>query len=104
LASTGGKERETRTQWYFELRCELNGLSNLNYAICGRIIQEKLKMEDENGWKGLEEHLLARIARAGLSNLHGQWLRDVCECVLNCVNQIGLREDFGGQSRGHMRG
>ena len=28
-------------------------------------------MEDENGWKHLEKHLLAHLARAGLIDLHG---------------------------------
>jgi hypothetical protein len=52
-------------------------------------------MEDENGWKRFEEHLLARLARAGLANLHRLGPRDVCKCVLNGVYRIGLRERFG---------
>ena len=54
-------------------------------------------MEDKNGWKRLEKHLLVRLARAGLADLdfHGSGLRDVCECVLNGVYRIGLREEFG---------
>ena len=55
-----------RTDWDFELRRKLNRLARLNYAICGRIAQEALKMEDENGRKCLDLHLLARLARAGL--------------------------------------
>ena len=51
-------------------------------------------MEDENRWKPLKEHLLARLARAGLVNFHGLGLRDMCECVLNVVYRIGLREKF----------
>ena len=54
-------------------------------------------MEDKNGWKRLEKHLLARLVRAGLVNLdlHGLGLRDACECVLNAMYRIGLREEFG---------
>jgi hypothetical protein len=47
-------------------------------------------MDDEDGWKRLEEHLLARLSRAGLADLHGLGLRDVCECVLDGVYRIGL--------------
>ena len=55
-------------------------------------------MENKNGWKRLEKHLLARLARAGLADLdlHGLGLQDVCECVLNVVYRIGLRKEFGG--------
>jgi hypothetical protein len=53
-------------------------------------------MEDKNGWKRLDLHLLARLARAGLADLRGLRLRDMCECVLNGVYRIGLREGFGG--------
>jgi hypothetical protein len=44
-------------------------------------------MEDENGWKRLDLHLLARPVRAGLANLHGLELGDMCrgERVLNGV-------------------
>ena len=42
-------------------------------------------MEDENGWKRFNLHLLARPPRDGLADLHGLELRDVCECVLNGV-------------------
>jgi hypothetical protein len=35
-------------------------LADLNYAIRGRIVQEPLKMEDENRRKCLDVHLLAR--------------------------------------------
>jgi hypothetical protein len=50
-------------------------------------------MKDENGWKCLDLYLLVRLARVGLADLHG--LRDVCECVLNGMYRIGLREEFG---------
>jgi hypothetical protein len=96
--ASGGKEWETRTWWYFELRGEPNMLPDLIYAIRGRIVQEALKMEDENGWKRIEKRLLARLAalaRAGLADLHGMGLRDLCECVLNGVYRIGLRGGFG---------
>jgi hypothetical protein len=59
-------------------RRKLNRFVNLNYAMCACIIQEALEMEDENGWKGLVKHLLARLG----------W-RDVCECAFDSVQQIG---------------
>lgn len=52
-----------------ELRRELNRFVHLNYAIRGCIIQGTLKMEDENGWKRLMKHLLARLAQAGSADL-----------------------------------
>ena len=61
---------ENRTWWDFELRRELNKLTDFIRAIPSRIVQEPLKMEDENGWKRLEKQLLARLARSGLANLH----------------------------------
>ena len=45
-------------------------LVDLNYAIRGHIIQEALKVEDENGWKHLDFHLLARLAEARRIELH----------------------------------
>ena len=51
-------------------------------------------MEDKNRWKRLEKHLLARLARAGLADLHRLGLREVRECVLNGVYRIGLGEGF----------
>jgi hypothetical protein len=92
LASSGERNNKNRTEWDFKLRRELNWLANLNYAVRGRIVQETLKMENENRWKHLEKHLLARLARVGLANLHGLGLREVRECVLNGVYRIGLGE------------
>lgn len=85
LRLSRGKRRENRTDWDFELRCELNRLADLNHTIRCRIVQEALKMEDENGWKRLDLHLFARPARAGLLGLDRLELRDVCERVLNGV-------------------
>ena len=53
---------ENRTLWDFELRRELDSLVDLNYAIRSRIVQESLKVEDENRWKHLDLHLLAHFA------------------------------------------
>jgi hypothetical protein len=36
-------------------------------------------MEDKNRWEHLNLHLLARLDRVGLADLHGLWLRDVYE-------------------------
>ena len=55
-------------------------------------------MEDKDGWECLEKHLLARLARAGMADLHGLGPRDECECVLNVAYRIGLREEFKGLS------
>ena len=55
-------------------------------------------MEDEGGWKGFEKHLLGRITRARLADLHGLALRKVCKRVLNGAYGIGLREWLRGQS------
>ena len=52
-------------------------------------------MEDEDGWKRLEEHVLARLVRAGLASLHELGLRDMYECVLDGVYRIGLGEGIG---------
>ena len=82
--------------WDVELRCEQNRLADLNYATRRCLVREALKMEDKNGWKRLEKHLLARLARPGLVDPHGPGLRDVYECILNGVYRIWLREWFGG--------
>ena len=37
-------------------------LADLSYAIRGDIIQEPLKVENENRWKHLDVHLLARLS------------------------------------------
>ena len=57
------------TEWDFEFRREPNRLTNLDYAIRSRIIQESLEMEDENGRKCLDEHLLAPLADARWTEL-----------------------------------
>jgi hypothetical protein len=61
-------------------------------------------MEDQNGWKHLEKHLLAPLARARWAGLHGLGLRDECKCVLDAVYRIGLHEGSEGQLPGHIRG
>lgn len=42
-------------------------------------------MEDEYSWKDLNMHLLARLARAGPTDLYWLGLQNVCECILNGV-------------------
>ena len=61
-------------------------------------------MEDQNGWKRLEKHLLAPLARAGWAGLHGLGLRDERECILDGVYRIGLRVGFEDQLQGHICG
>jgi hypothetical protein len=56
---------ENRTEWDFEASFKLDRLSDLRYTARGRIVSETLEMENENRWKHLDEHLLARIAQAG---------------------------------------
>jgi hypothetical protein len=60
-------------------------------------------MKDKHGRKCLDQHLLARFARARRADLHGLRLRDMCECVLNSVYRITLRKEFGVQSLVYMR-
>ena len=43
-----GNEGEHRTEWYFELWCELNRFAYLIHATFRRIVQEPLKMKDKN--------------------------------------------------------
>ena len=53
-------------------------------------------MENEYGWKDLDEHFLARLTRAGLAGLHGLGQREVFECVLNSAHRFWLCKMFGG--------
>ena len=83
------------TGWDVEFRVKLDMLSDLNYAACRCIIPETLEMENENGWKRLNEHLLIRIrfTRAGWAGwavLHGPRLGDAHESVLNCEYRTRL--------------
>ena len=52
-------------------------------------------MEHENWWKRFQKHLLARLGRAELADLHRLGLRDLCERVLNSVYRLGLGEGLG---------
>jgi hypothetical protein len=79
-----------RTEWDFELGGKLDRLADLNYTACGRIVPETLEMENENGWKRLDEHLLTRIAQAGWATLHGLRLGGAHEGVLNGEHRIRL--------------
>jgi hypothetical protein len=47
-------------------------------------------MEDENGRKCLDEHLLARLAEARCTELHRLWMRNPGECVFYGVHSVGL--------------
>ena len=69
LASVPWTKKENRTGWFFELRREPNRLSYFTYAIRSRVVQGPLKVEDENGWKCLEKHLLAELARLARAEL-----------------------------------
>ena len=80
--------------WNFELWRELNSFADLNFAIRGHIIQETLKMEHENRWERLDEHLLARLAIARRTELHGLQVRDACEFVFYKLHRIVLLERF----------
>jgi hypothetical protein len=79
----GEKKRENRTEWDFKLRREVNRFTDLNYAIRRRIIKEALQMEDQNGWKRLNLHVLARLARARLADLPWLGLQDACESAFD---------------------
>ena len=81
-----------RTGRDVELRVKLDMLADLNYSACGCIVTETLEMENENGWKRLNEHLLVRIrvTRARCAVLHRLRLGDAHESVLNCEYRIRL--------------
>ena len=79
-----------RTEWDFKLGGKLNILADLNYTAFGRIVPETLEMENENGWKRLDESFLARIAQAGWTVLHGQRPGNAHEGVLNGEHRIRL--------------
>ena len=81
-----------RTEWNFEPGGKLDKLANLNYTACGCIVPETLEMENENGWKHLDEYLLARIrvTRAGSAVLRRLGLGDTQEGVLNGEYRIRL--------------
>jgi hypothetical protein len=51
-------------------------------------------MEHENRWENLDENLLARLAEARRSELHGLQVRDACECVFYIGHRIVLLECF----------
>ena len=51
-------------------------------------------MEDENGRKRLDEHLLARLAESRRTELHRLQVRDTCECILYSANRIVLFRRF----------
>ena len=76
-------EYEKRTEWDFELGGKVDKFADLNYTACGRIVLKTLEMENENGWKRLDEHLLACIAEARSAILHGLRLGDAHEGVFN---------------------
>jgi hypothetical protein len=49
-------------------------------------------VDHENGWKRLDEHLLARLAEARRTELHRLQMRDACECTFYSVYGIVLLE------------
>ena len=81
-------------------------LADLNYAIRGNIIQEPLKVENENGWKHLDVHLLARLSEARWTELYRLQVRDACECVFHSVHRIVLLDcvDVSLQRNGKREG
>jgi hypothetical protein len=90
-----GKTKEKIvTEWDFEVWRELNRFTDLNYVIRGDIVQEPPKMEHENGWERLDEHLLARLAEAIWTELNRLLVRDACECVFYSVYRIVLLKCF----------
>ena len=81
---------ESRTDWDFEVWSKPDGLSDLRYTARSCIVSETLEMENKNGWKRLDEHLLARFAQAGWAVLHGLRLGDAHEGILNSEYRIRL--------------
>ena len=78
---------KNRTEWDLEVWLKTDGLSDLRYTAHRRIVPETVEMENENGWKYLDEHSLACIAQAGRAVLHGLRLH---EGVFNGENRIRL--------------
>ena len=68
----------------------MDGLSDLRYTARRCIVPETVEMENENGWKHRDEHLLPRIAQAGRAVLHRLRLGDAHEGVFNGDNRIRL--------------
>ena len=89
------KRVKKRTEWDFEVWFKPDRLSDLRYTPRSRIVYETLEMENENGWKRLDEYLLARIPHVGWDVLHGLRLGDAHEGVFNSEYQIKLCEKFG---------
>jgi hypothetical protein len=83
-------EYEKRTERDVELWGKVDRLADLNYTAYRRIVPETFEMENENGWKRLNEQLLARIAQAGRAILHGLRPGDAHEGILNGVYRIRL--------------
>ena len=92
---------ENRTEWDFEFWCKLDGLSDLHYTACSRIVPETLEMENENRWKRLDKHLLAHIAQDGWAVLHKLRLGDAHEGVLNGEDRIRLQKVSHNQQETH---
>ena len=59
---------KNRTEWDFEVWFKLN---DLRYTARSCIVSETLEIENKNGWKRQDEHLLPRISQAGWAVLHG---------------------------------
>jgi hypothetical protein len=71
----------------------MNRFADLIYPICGRIVQEPLKMEHENRWERLDENLLTRLA-ARQTEPNRLQVRDACESFFYSVHRIVLLECF----------
>ena len=93
LALDSTREKSS-TKWDFELWRELNRLAVLLTAIRCGIIQEPLKMEDENERESLDQNLLARLTQARRTELDRLQMRDTCECVFYSVYRTVLSNNF----------
>ena len=62
---TTTRKMKDRTEWDFELKFKPDGLSDLYYTVRSCIVSVTLDIENENGWKRRDEHLLPRIGKAG---------------------------------------
>ena len=59
--TSAGNTKEKSYRVVFRAPARINRLADLNQAIGGRIIQEAFKMEDKNGGKRFDSHLLDRL-------------------------------------------
>ena len=100
LASMRETKEVNRTRWNFKFQRKLNRLADLDCAFRGLIVQEALEIEHENGWRRLDDQLLACLARR--TELNSLQVRNAFECVFYGVYRIVLSEGLMSVTRIYM--